>query len=59
MIEICKDRGLERIYGIMLPDNHRAIRLMKKMGFQVEYLDEGTVKATLDLKEEELAGRNR
>jgi acetyltransferase len=59
MIEICKDRALERIYGIMLPDNHRAIRLMKKMGFQVEYLAEGTVKATLDLKEEELGGRNR
>ncbi|MBE0520314.1 bifunctional acetate--CoA ligase family protein/GNAT family N-acetyltransferase [Candidatus Bathyarchaeota archaeon] len=59
MIEICKDRGLEAIYGIMLPDNHRAIMLMKKMGFNVEHLDEGTVKAALDLKEEELAGRNR
>jgi acetyltransferase len=58
MIEICKDRGLERIYGIMLPDNHRAIKLMKKMGFQVEYSDEGTVKATLDLKEEELGVRS-
>jgi acetyltransferase len=58
MIEICKDRGLERIYGIMLPDNHRAIKLMKKMGFQVEYLDEGTVKATLDLKGEELGVRS-
>jgi acetyltransferase len=54
MIEICKDRGLEAIYGIMLPDNHRAIRLMNKMGFNIEHLDEGTVKATLDLKEEEL-----
>ncbi len=54
MIEICKDRGLETIYGIMLPDNHRAISLMKKMGFNIEYLDDGTVKATLNLKEEEL-----
>ena len=59
MIEICKDRALEQIYGIMLSDNHRAIKLMKKMGFNVEHLDEGTVKATLDLKKEELAGRNR
>lgn len=54
MIEICKDRGLETIYGIMLPDNHRAISLMKKMGFTIKYLDHGTVKATLNLKEEEL-----
>lgn len=52
MIEICKDKNLETIYGVMLPDNRRAIRLMKKMGFTVKALDEGTVKATLNLKEE-------
>jgi acetyltransferase len=52
MIEICKDRGLEMIYGIMLPDNHRAISLMKKMGFNIKYVDDGTVKAILNLKEE-------
>jgi acetyltransferase len=54
MIEICKDKGLETIYGVMLPDNYRAIGLMKKMGFTIEYLDDGTVKATLNLREEEL-----
>jgi len=27
---------------------------MKKMGFTIKYLDDGTVKATLNLKEEEL-----
>jgi acetyltransferase len=54
MIETCKERGLETIYGIVLPDNHRAINLMKKMGFNIQYLDGGTVKATLNLKEEEL-----
>jgi acetyltransferase len=53
VIEICKDRGLETIYGITLPDNYRAISLMKMMGFALEYLDDGTVKATLNLKEEE------
>ena len=52
-IEICKDMKVEKIYAIMLPDNYRAIRLMKKMGFSVEYLDDGTSRATLDLKEEE------
>ncbi|MFX1563916.1 MAG: acetate--CoA ligase alpha subunit, partial [Promethearchaeota archaeon] len=33
MIEICIDRGLESIYGLMLADNYRAIKLMEKMGF--------------------------
>jgi len=53
MIEICKDRGLEKIYGIMLPDNRRAISLMRKMGAKIQYLDDGTVKGLIDLKEEE------
>jgi acetyltransferase len=52
MIEICKDKKLERIYGIMLAENSRAIGIMKQMGFTIEYLDDGTVKATLNLKEE-------
>ena len=52
MIEICRDRGLEKIYGIMLRDNRRAIMLMKKMGFKIEYVDSDTVKGILDLKEE-------
>ena len=54
MIEICKDKKLETIYGYMLSDNYQAINLMKKMGFTVKYLDDGTVKGTLNLKEEEL-----
>ena len=53
MIEVCKDKGLETIYGVMLPDNYRAINLMKKMGFNIKY-EEDVVKATLNLKEEEL-----
>jgi acetyltransferase len=53
VIEICKEKGLETLYGIMLRDNRRAIRVMKDMGFAVEYRDDGTVKGTLNLKEEE------
>jgi len=53
VIEICKEKGLESIYGIMLPDNRRAIRVMQDMGFAVEYCDDGTVKGTLNLREEE------
>lgn len=52
MIEICKDRGLETVYGFMLKDNYRAIELMKKMGFTTEKVGQDTVKATLNLKEE-------
>jgi acetyltransferase len=52
MIEICKDKNLETIYGFMLSDNQPAISLMKKMGFTIQHLGDGTVKATLNLKEE-------
>ncbi|CAG1008972.1 MAG: bifunctional acetate--CoA ligase family protein/GNAT family N-acetyltransferase [Candidatus Methanoperedens sp.] len=51
MIEICKDKKLEKIHAIMLPDNYRAIKLFKDMGFTIESLDDGTQKAMLDLKE--------
>jgi len=53
MIEICKDKKLDTIYGVMLPDNYRAINLMKKMGFTIERVDQDTVKGTLNLKEED------
>jgi hypothetical protein len=38
----------------MLPDNYRAISLTKKMGFDIEYLNDGTVKGSLNLKNEDL-----
>jgi acetyltransferase len=50
MIEICKDKGLETVYAFMLPDNYRAIRLLKRMGFTIKYAKDVT-KATLYLKE--------
>jgi acetyltransferase len=50
MIEICKDKGLETVYAFMLPDNRRAINLLKKMGFTLEESQDVT-KATLNLKE--------
>jgi acetyltransferase len=52
-IEICKDMKLETLYAIMLVDNYRAISLMKKMGFTITYMEDGTVRGTLNLKEEE------
>jgi len=53
VLEICADMKLETIYAIMLADNYRAMGLMKKMGFTVKYMDDGTVKGTLNLREEE------
>jgi acetyltransferase len=53
VLEICADMKLQTIYAIMLPDNNRAISLMKKMGFTIKYMEDGTVKGTLDIREEE------
>jgi acetyltransferase len=52
VIEIAREMGVETVYAIMLPDNYRALNLTKKMGFKLEYLEDGTVKGILDLKEE-------
>ncbi|MDX1813647.1 MAG: GNAT family N-acetyltransferase, partial [Candidatus Bathyarchaeia archaeon] len=55
VLEIAKEMGVETVYAIMLPDNQRALNLTKKMGFKLGYLEDGTVKGILDLKEEELS----
>ncbi|MCX9080643.1 MAG: bifunctional acetate--CoA ligase family protein/GNAT family N-acetyltransferase [Candidatus Methanoperedens sp.] len=52
VIEICKDKKLEKIDAVMLPDNFRAIKLFREMGFSIESLDDGIQKATLNLNEE-------
>ncbi len=52
VLEIAKEKGIERVFAIMLSDNCRALSLTRKMGFKQEYLNDGTVKGTLSLKEE-------
>jgi acetyltransferase len=52
VLEIAKEMGVENVYSIMMPDNYRALSLTKKMGFSLEYLSDGTVKGTLDLRAE-------
>ncbi len=37
-LDIAKEKGVENVYAIMLPDNYRALSLTKKMGFNIEYL---------------------
>ena len=51
VIEISKEKGLESVYALMLPDNYRAIRLLRKMGFTIQYETDVT-KASLSLKDE-------
>jgi GNAT superfamily N-acetyltransferase len=52
VLEIAKEMGVEKVHVIMLADNYRAVSLTKKMGFTLEYLGDGTVKGSLNLKEE-------
>jgi len=50
MIEICQDLGMETIYGMVLPYNVRAIRLLRKSGFAITRMEDGTLRATLGLR---------
>jgi acetyltransferase len=50
MIEVCKGRGLGTVYALTLADNYRAIRLLKKRGFIIQYRN-NEAKATLNLKD--------
>lgn len=52
VLEIAKEKHVGKIFSIMLADNYRAISLTKKMGFNLEYQDDNTVKGTLNLSHE-------
>jgi acetyltransferase len=54
VLDIAKEKGIDDVNAIILQDNYRALSLTKKMGFNIEYLTDGTVKATLNLKEEDI-----
>ncbi|MGQ9788259.1 MAG: bifunctional acetate--CoA ligase family protein/GNAT family N-acetyltransferase [Candidatus Hadarchaeaceae archaeon] len=48
LIEIAQDKGLENIYGIIMRENNKMIRLVQKMGFTLRPSEEGYL-ATLNL----------
>jgi acetyltransferase len=50
-LEVAADMGVEHVYALMLADNYKAQALMRKMGFDLEHLSDGTVRALLDLIE--------
>lgn len=49
IVEISKDIRLEKIYGYVITNNYKMIKLCTKKGFNMETLDEDTIKATLAL----------
>jgi acetyltransferase len=49
IIEIAKDMNLNRIYGHVIRDNYKMVNLCNKIGFQIETLDENTLKMSLTI----------
>jgi acetyltransferase len=54
VLDIAKEKGIDQVHAIILQDNYRALSLSKKMGFKIDYLNDGTVKTTLNLKDEDI-----
>jgi acetyltransferase len=54
IIDISKDKKLETIHAVILQNNYKAIGLMKKLGFNLELPDDDIVKATLNIKNEDV-----
>jgi acetyltransferase len=54
IIEIARDKDLETLYALILPDNQSAIKLFQEKGFTVDFSSTNkVVKATLALKKTE------
>ena len=49
VIEIAAEMGIKKIVAIIMNENHRAIKLVEKMGFEVKQQNDGTVFGTLNL----------
>ena len=51
VLEVAKDMGVKEVYCYMLADNFRAQALVRKMGFELSDLEDGTVQGTLRFSE--------
>ncbi|MCK5562703.1 GNAT family N-acetyltransferase, partial [Candidatus Bathyarchaeota archaeon] len=49
VIEIAVEMGIKKIIAIIMNENHRAIKLVEKMGFEFKQQNDGTVIGTLNL----------
>ncbi len=50
LIGIAQGKGLEKIYGIVLTDNYRMLRISEELGFSIEQMHDGTSRVALALK---------
>ncbi|MEK6713395.1 MAG: bifunctional acetate--CoA ligase family protein/GNAT family N-acetyltransferase [Nitrospirota bacterium] len=50
MIGIAHEKGLAKVYGIVLSDNKRMLRICKELGFNVSHMPDGLSKVELVLK---------
>ena len=49
IVAYCRSRGLRRIWGEVLTENSRMLRLAKDLGFRHEFLGDGAVRVSLEL----------
>lgn len=49
VIEIARENGVQALSGDVLPENQRMLSLVKKLGFKLHRMEEGTCKVELDL----------
>jgi len=66
LIEIANEKGLETIYGVVMPENTRMIELCRKLGFDVRYTPEEVIvelnltgKRISEIPEAEILARSR
>ncbi len=52
IIKICEEKKLKVVYTLTLPDNYKAINLLKKKGFTLKYHTDSVITGILDLKED-------
>lgn len=51
VMQLARDMKLHSIYGLVIYDNYKMLKLMEKLGFNVERMDEETFKATKTIKQ--------
>ena len=66
LIQIADEKGLETIYGIVMPENTKMIELCRKMGFDIRYTPEEVIvelnlkgKRVSEIPEAEILARSR
>jgi len=50
MIGVGQEKGLEKIYGIVLTDNRAMLRICEELGFKTRDLGDGTTWVELTLR---------